>query len=265
MATYTIMKYCFRCQFPPSEDEALKRCGRCLTRYYCSTTCQRNDWPDHKAECRTLAAGGKSARTRSTMRLGLGGSDPDDIYYIRTSKPQIQDISVSGPYYPLEHVLPQLRFQLDEEKSVEGKKILDDIVSGGDLSRVHHFTAPLLDGTIIRFEIVREKNAAIARSLPTSVWYVVVATPIVDGAELAEGKYPPMEDIELRGTFRTKREANKAATKAMEEERIIAGDDARVEQSEAQGLVTGLVIVPGCAETKIVEVRHYDGAIQPVN
>lgn len=39
-----------------SESMALKRCSRCRSRWYCSTDCQRQDWPSHKRTCRELAA-----------------------------------------------------------------------------------------------------------------------------------------------------------------------------------------------------------------
>mgnify|MGYP001810821497 CR=1 FL=1 len=34
----------------------VKRCTACRTAAYCSTACQRSHWPQHKAECRRLAA-----------------------------------------------------------------------------------------------------------------------------------------------------------------------------------------------------------------
>ncbi|KAF2865307.1 hypothetical protein BDV95DRAFT_612703 [Massariosphaeria phaeospora] len=103
-------KPCFRCQRYPDEDEnPFLHCGRCKGRTYCSTHCQHNDWTAHKVECRIVASGGAlQDRNRSTFRLNLAGllqepgttatPDPDMIYYLKTSKESIKDISISGPF-----------------------------------------------------------------------------------------------------------------------------------------------------------------------
>jgi hypothetical protein len=38
---------CVKCN-KPSES----RCSACITTYYCSKDCQKNDWPNHKIECK---------------------------------------------------------------------------------------------------------------------------------------------------------------------------------------------------------------------
>ncbi|KAJ6566519.1 hypothetical protein B0H19DRAFT_1257727 [Mycena capillaripes] len=42
---------CFSCRSPTKDRNALKRCGGCLLVRYCSTECQKKDWPDHKRFC----------------------------------------------------------------------------------------------------------------------------------------------------------------------------------------------------------------------
>ncbi|KAL7544316.1 hypothetical protein ACHAWF_007700 [Thalassiosira exigua] len=37
---------------PNGDQPPLLRCARCKSTYYCSSTCQRRDWPQHKASCR---------------------------------------------------------------------------------------------------------------------------------------------------------------------------------------------------------------------
>ncbi|KAJ7676577.1 hypothetical protein DFH06DRAFT_1168555 [Mycena polygramma] len=41
---------CSRCH-KKAEPGMLKRCGRCQLLWYCSSACQKNDWPDHKKIC----------------------------------------------------------------------------------------------------------------------------------------------------------------------------------------------------------------------
>ena len=49
-----IPKVCICCQASTSS-----KCGRCKLRYYCSISCQRNDWPVHRDECAELCEYGK--------------------------------------------------------------------------------------------------------------------------------------------------------------------------------------------------------------
>lgn len=43
---------CHTCkQLPPKPNTSWPRCTRCKTVSYCSTTCQKKEWPDHKTAC----------------------------------------------------------------------------------------------------------------------------------------------------------------------------------------------------------------------
>lgn len=41
-----------RCAVCRKRDGSLQRCGNCHSTYYCSVTCQKAHWPEHKAICR---------------------------------------------------------------------------------------------------------------------------------------------------------------------------------------------------------------------
>ena len=47
------------CGFCGEGGVRLKRCSGCDDIYYCSASCQRNDWRAHKLVCRSLLAPGK--------------------------------------------------------------------------------------------------------------------------------------------------------------------------------------------------------------
>ncbi|RYP40831.1 hypothetical protein DL769_011706 [Monosporascus sp. CRB-8-3] len=46
---------CDVCGKTKEEGAQLKDCGRCKSRTFCGTTCQRADWPSHKASCKAKA------------------------------------------------------------------------------------------------------------------------------------------------------------------------------------------------------------------
>ncbi|KIW62436.1 hypothetical protein PV04_10609 [Phialophora macrospora] len=276
-SSQTITSYCFRCQHRPGPEEVpLKRCARCRARHYCSTDCQRNDWPRHKQECRVLADGGEApTRNRTTMRLtGLPGHDesarspdPDVIYYLKTSKPHMLDVSISGPYYPLDEVLDQLHARMEIEGSTGGDT-LDDLVSSGAFPNVEHFNAPLPDGNIMKFQLLRERNRDVVRALPCKVWNVSVACPNMGVGDSGPGsRYPPVEDMEMRGTFLTLQAANTEAERVLGELKAEAGTSAVMQKSYRDGLVEGFVVSSRgrTARAKAVQVRCDDGQIQQVD
>ncbi len=309
--TATLTSYCFRCQHCPSaddDDEPLKTCARCHVRRYCSRDCQRNDWPRHKAECAVLAAGGQPAqpRMRTTMRItgdqlarmtgrvappaGRGesttdsdaeGDDDDDdddiidtIYYVKTSKPHLNDVALAGPFYPLEDALVHMLEKLRAHDSVAGESMLDDLVSsyegGRRFAGFIHLNAPLPDGNIMKIELLDEHNPRVARGLPAGddAWYVAVGEPILrdDGARRAADGHPPVRDMNVHATYTTKEEANAAARQVLQELKTdAAGDDrAVVETNSTRGLVYGFVVIPGTHWSRIVQVQHYKWPDRPV-
>ena len=53
---------CAGCGKEGGEDAPLRKCSRCKTVYYCSRTCQKIHWPEHKSVC------GEKARPSSSGR-----------------------------------------------------------------------------------------------------------------------------------------------------------------------------------------------------
>ena len=122
---------CARCHRTQDQlPEPMKRCTGCRSVLYCSRDCQKLAWKTHKPSCRTVQPGETppvhSNRTTMSMNytdfVKMAGSessgsasnnagssdDAETIYYLETSTPHLYDISVSGPYYPLDAIIPQV-------------------------------------------------------------------------------------------------------------------------------------------------------------
>ena len=146
---------CFRCQRYPDEGESsFPRCGRCKTRSYCSQDCQRCDWKDHKKECQAIADGRPPPeRIRTTFRMiranlsSPNSLNSDCIYYLKTSKPHIKDISISGPFYPVDSIIEQMKARLIIECSTEGLRALEEIVRTMPVRNMQLSTLPCLAAT----------------------------------------------------------------------------------------------------------------------
>ncbi|KAL8688132.1 MAG: hypothetical protein Q9218_005876 [Villophora microphyllina] len=59
----------------------LQRCGRCLSAYYCSTACQRNNLPSHKRSCKKpgYTAPPSMSSTGAMLDTLFGGSNLDRL------------------------------------------------------------------------------------------------------------------------------------------------------------------------------------------
>ncbi len=211
-----------------------------------------------------------SPRMRTTMRFTMGGLghpggiDPDVIYYLKTSRPHLKDTSISGPCYPLDTVYEQMFRHLARERSVGGEQTLHEIISTGDIAMLQHLNAPTADGNILRLELLREKNAEIARVLPGKAWYILVGTGEQRSLRLLGRNGMEME---IRGTFRTRAAANERAERILQDSKEAAGPDARAVRADKDGLVGGGVAYRegGVVMAQTVEVRHETGRSSQVD
>lgn len=192
---------------------------------------------------------------------GLPAPHPDDIYYIKWSKPHLEQAAIVGPCYETEQIMTHLLLLLRRHKSVQGEETLDEIIFGGGdgalFHRLEHFNAVLPDGHIMKVEIIRERNAEVASALPGDVYGVLIAT--VSTAlirNMDENASPPREkDMEVYATFKKLEEANQAAEEVLRGLSSQAGRGSEVERLDVEGRFAGFIFVPGSTETKMVEVK----------
>ena len=189
--------------------------------------------------------------------------DTETIYFVKTSKPHIQDISILGPFYLVEDAHMQLLMMLRREKTSVGEEMLHDLVNDMGLASMEHLNAPLPDGNIMKLQLLREKNAEVARILPGEEWKILVATLIMTSDRSTE--HPRVKKLKLRGTFTTKEEANMAAGKVLKDLKAKAGRGASMMKTTETGLVLGMVTVPGTDDIKSVEIRYDDCSLRPMD
>lgn len=183
-------------------------------------------------------------RFRSIFGVGAGAQpDLETIYHLRTSKPHIKDISMSGPYFPVEAVVEQVRHRLTVEGCMEGLQTFDDIVGAGQLSDLMHLNASMRDGNIIKFELLPEKNAEVARAWPRQVWKVLVATPDLTNfpnrtnrGQQTSQDHPPTKDMEVHKTFTTKEAAIRDAQQVLQALKADAANDALAQSTHLDRL-----------------------------
>ncbi|KAF2740883.1 hypothetical protein EJ04DRAFT_507348 [Polyplosphaeria fusca] len=258
---------CSRCNRYPDHNEcAFQHCGRCRARHYCSRECQRVDWKEHKGECRSIA-NGLPAPTGA-----FGEAKADSIYFLKTTFPHIKDISVSGPYHPLELVIPQMAARLQYEGSKPGLDMLKDRLESTDTTNMMHLEAPLPNGHVMEMQIQRYKNPEVAAFLrdggpgkakPT--YSVLCSTPdpefdnLDDVDESDEGNLPLLA-ASMHGTFLSNEAAIESARvllTAWEREfpgsRVytLPGDD---------GMLGGSVVGKNGLPIKILKVHYDDGS-----
>lgn len=65
---------CHRCFSETKDGKALQRCSGCKVLRYCSTTCQKTDWPAHRQECKALQ--GYRLRAGDQSSPGSAPSEP---------------------------------------------------------------------------------------------------------------------------------------------------------------------------------------------
>ncbi|ETI20296.1 hypothetical protein G647_08330 [Cladophialophora carrionii CBS 160.54] len=174
---------------------------------------------------------------------------------------------MSGPSHPLEELPNQLHSRMEIEGSTGGD-MLHDLVSSGMFASMEHFNAPLPDGNIMKFQLLKETNRDVATALPCKVWHAAVAHPDIRGGHFdLGGQHPPVKDMEMHGTFLTLQAANSKAERVLEELKAEMGRTAVIQKSYLDGVVMGFVLSGqgSSVDAKTVQVACDDGRIQQVD
>lgn len=249
---------CARCHV--SEHDLgikMKQCARCRSVYYCGVGCQTEAWESHRTTCRDRASRVTTRLTWSelsgwrldgdaiyhpetqsatmpTTDLSRSTDGPDTLYYLETSVPHLYDISISGPYYPLDTIVSQIEFHSATE-CIEGNHLfispLSDSGANSQLDTgLNDFrTRYLLNGHVLPFDrvtsainhdpsktktvrLIREHNPNMASRLPCTAYPVRSTVPEQDIMAAWGGHSPTgttaVRSVTLHGTFDNKASAD---------------------------------------------------------
>jgi hypothetical protein len=246
------------------------------------------DWKFHKEECLAISeerASGPMRRASITLAeellgdTGITGTgaprspEVDAIYYLKTALPHRRDVSISGPYYPLETVKGQIMNKLAVEKGTHGYILLEETLENVSIQAVESLQSVLLEGGEIVFEILRDNNPEVAVFLRSASAnghrpvYGVVAQDI-DSAFLARGDrrpeetFIPVQDARVVDAFTTKEAANRLAGHLLDRW-LAETPGATIDKIEQEdGTVVGFLMQPAGTVRKTVVVHSDDELVE---
>lgn len=172
-------------------------------------------------------------------------ADQDIIYYFQAIKAHLHEIKVSGPFRSVDAMIPTMASRLRDESAGPGERMLADMVADGAIRNCQHIQTPLADGNIMRLEIYKERNAAVAGRLPCETWRATSLIPMLDDARSvarhADGSVQ-VDRVEHIVTHLTLDDANQAALGLHDGLMTNFGESTRHEEREDDGLYSALII-----------------------
>jgi hypothetical protein len=228
---------CFWCRNIPEDDGTFfKLCGACRSVRYCSVDCQRKDRKHHKEECAAIAEG-KPRQLLSRAALwvvpqeSLSSFPPVDdiVYFLKSALPHSRDVTISGPYWPLETLDQEIQMRIAAVGSDPGHNKWLDFVEEHSISRAACLIAalPKSEGKI-QLEIIRHHNSEVAtfvrngspsRSQPVYGVYEQLADPeyLTQSTRPSDHGFLPVLDARVHSVFVDRGDANRTALSILEQ------------------------------------------------
>ncbi|GAB7332086.1 hypothetical protein MBLNU13_g03973t1 [Cladosporium sp. NU13] len=146
-------------------------------------------------------AGGDSSGSASNN--ASSSDDAETIYFLETSTPHLYDISVSGPYYPLDAIIPQVLRNF-------GEACLHEFIRDGHVVGFERITSPINNNPnkTKTIRLAREHNPTLASRLPSPAWVIMLLDMDIIQTLPGAFTHPPVRSLIPKGSFATQNEAN---------------------------------------------------------
>jgi hypothetical protein len=148
-------------------------------------------------------------REASEQRADLDSQEPSTIYHLKTTRRYINDVSLIGPtarFTEILHLIEQNMRQYGSYRGLDGLHDLKTSLIFGARS-LHSFNAPLPDGNIMKFDIIREDNAEVRRVLNqvrTYTAHCITPLAVQSGTIAGTNGGAQTKDIKIFRTFTSK-------------------------------------------------------------
>ncbi|KAE8551755.1 hypothetical protein TMatcc_001737 [Talaromyces marneffei ATCC 18224] len=141
MADVDESQHCANCAKASTSDNALKRCAKCKTTFYCSRDCQKSHWKTHKKVCASNAANATREDLSSSSTTPSTGPSTTS----RRPPPKGLTVVMDKPFHQLNdktwlHNRPEkdvykllidcYRLRMEDDYNLEGEADTDSIYGG---------------------------------------------------------------------------------------------------------------------------------------
>jgi hypothetical protein len=198
--------------------------------------------------------------------------DPDTVYYTKTSLPHVLDVSVAGPFWPIEAMGEHIQSRCSKERSLPALRKLNEVVESIGFVSLQHIIAQLPGGEQMTIEVVREKNPDVAgflrscpRGTPRPVYTIFKRVPHPEVQQITAGSWPfdyiPTLDMEILKTFLSKEKANEEAGRILGSWKAETQSGDKVHGGMHSGLFLGQLCGPNQVTKQILRVHMDDGKV----
>jgi hypothetical protein len=198
--------------------------------------------------------------------------DPDTVYYTKTSRPHVFDVSFAGPFWPIEAMGEHIHSRCSKEGSLPALRRLHEVVESIGFVGLQHIVAPLPGGEHMTIEVVGEKNPDVAgylrscpRGTPRHVYTISKQVLHPEFEQIIASSWPfdyvPTLDVEILKTFLSKEKVNEEAGRIFDTWKTDTQSGDTVRGGMYSGLFLGQLFGPNQVPKQMLTVHMDEGKV----